>query len=362
MLAQSRSVPLVLAFLACAEPRSDGPKLVADDPSPSHRVVVELTASLGNLSDPELIASWPTVVRDGRGRLLVTGTLPRTQILVYDGAGNFVESWGREGDGEGEFRDILRLVPLPPDSLIVIDLGARRLTVLDRDGRYARSMRAPMDIGDIAVIGPDAWIASGLSFHDERTAHPLRRLSSQGEVISAFGGPLEVVPRRPSAVQRAIAADTVRRGVWSIRPDRYELELWSADGERLDALDRAAAWFPDREFEGSRNLWSDPIHPRIRGVRVDDGGRLWVMGAVPKEDWEPSPDNYGGLQLDALNLDTMIEVIDPETGTLLASQRFPWIGAQFANDGSIVAYRTDANGVMVLDVRRATLTRDPDGA
>ena len=98
----------------------------------------------------------------------------------------------------------------------------------------------------------------------------------------------------------------------------------------------------------------------MRDVRVDDGGRLGVMGAVPKEDWQPSPDNYGGLHLDALNLDTMIEVIDPETGSLLASQRFPWIGAHFANDGSIVAYRADANGVMVLDVRRATLIRDPD--
>ncbi|MDE2652827.1 MAG: hypothetical protein OXI71_03335 [Gemmatimonadota bacterium] len=50
--------------------------------------------------------------------------------------------------------------------------------------------------------------------------------------------------------------------------------------------------------------------------------------------------------------DSIVEVIDPARGVVLRSQRFPWNGHGFTNDGLIVSQRVDALGVVILDVWR----------
>lgn len=59
-----------------------------------------------------------------------------------------------------------------------------------------------------------------------------------------------------------------------------------------------------------------------------------------------------GLIVDERRRDTIVEVIDPDRGLVLRSQRFPWVGTGFTNDGLIVSERKDDSGVTVLDVWR----------
>lgn len=327
----------------------------------SCRITAKRLATLGRSTDPELLNDFPSVQVDSRGRFLVSGTTSRSFVLVYDRQGAFLRLWGRQGSGPGEFRSIWRLLHLPGDSLVVIEQGNRRITVLDSAGKYVRSFALNFQPIEIDPLANDSWMASGMAFTEDHVGYPLHQLTRDGITRRSFGGDMEVLVGRPSSTQRMIATDTLRDGVWSARPDRYEIEFWTANGERRLTLDRLTAWFPDRDIEGSRNRWQDPIHPRLRDMYVDDSGHVWVLLAVAKEGWKPSPENFGPLSTHWLNLDTMVEVIDPDSGELVASQRFPWIASAFTNNGSLVSYREDADGIMVLDIWRPELVRRKGG-
>lgn len=62
--------------------------------------------------------------------------LVATEILVFDAAGQHIDTWGGSGDGPGEFRYLEWLAFLPPDSLAAGDGGLRRWRV-----PYARRSR-----------------------------------------------------------------------------------------------------------------------------------------------------------------------------------------------------------------------------
>ena len=69
------------------------------------------------------------------------------QILVFDDSGHLVATWGGFGEGPGEFRRLQWLTLKPPDTLAAGDYGARRVTLLAPDGRFAR------DLGTESAVG-----------------------------------------------------------------------------------------------------------------------------------------------------------------------------------------------------------------
>jgi hypothetical protein len=318
-------------------------------------ISVTRVASLGKQSDPELFTAYPSVQHDTHGRFLVSATIRSSTIQVYAADGRWTESWGRQGSGPGEFRAITDLVLFEGDSLLVIDAGARRATVLETHGRYSRSFPLLLSVTQIGRLHKGDWLASGPMYDPERIGYPLHHLAPDGSIRRSFGGEDTVVAGRPSAAQRAIAV--APDGVWTCRPGRYVLEKWSLDGRLLSVLDRRAAWFPHRENEVPRNNWITPIVPRVRDIHLDDRGILWVMGVVPKDGWKPSPDNMNlPIAREALNYDAFVEAIDVRLGQLLASARLPWSASGFTSDGLIVSYHETNEGIMVIDVFQPTLT------
>ena len=144
-----------------------------------------------------------------------------------------------------------------------------------------------------------------------------------------------------------------------MRPDRYELELWTPSGELFTGIDRQTSWFPDREVEGARNVWSDPIHPWLLDAFEDDDGTLWVLSVVADIGFRPTPANFAyTTPQDQMVMDTMLEAIDLKSGTLLASRRFPWVASSFTNRGLLVSYHEDDGGIMVLDLLRPAVVRN----
>lgn len=319
------------------------------------RIKVDSVVSFGRATDDEWLNNYPSVQRLPRQRWVVFGSIPRSKLLIYDSVGDLLSTLGREGDGPGEFRGIWRLKRLPGDSILVIDWETRRLTVFDADGRYARSLNAPFAILDLEPFSANVWVAAGMAFTEEHIGFPLHRLSASGAIEHSFGGDVTVLQHRPSAAQRVITADS--GGVWAGRHDRYEIEYWSLSGVHRTTLDRKTSWFPDREDEGSRDSWQMPIQPRIRDLYRDPDGRLWVIAVAARPGWQPSPQNWGGIETDEQNLETIIEVIDPQEGVLVARERFAWIGWSFTDDGDIVTYHHDRDGVMVVTLLRPSVIK-----
>ena len=95
--------------------------------------------------------------------------LPDGNILVADGGntlreyrdtGGYVSTWGREGEGPGEFRHLGGMDRLGVDSVIVWDRRLHRLTVFDATGRIGRevTVREAPELILLGAIGHDRLV------------------------------------------------------------------------------------------------------------------------------------------------------------------------------------------------------------
>ena len=107
----------------------------------------------------------PVSLTDGR---LVFANGATSEVRLYDRAGNLVRRSGRKGSGPGEYQTFGGLWVGPGDSVLVADLLARRLTVLDRDGNVGRSFLLAGQGGSFVSIGGQVsyalaagWFADG---------------------------------------------------------------------------------------------------------------------------------------------------------------------------------------------------------
>ena len=345
------SVAVVLAANAVAAPKLIGQAIVRLSPCTSCSLRVSHAASLGSAADPESPADrfHHDMVHDGRGRYFVKAGWPVTRVLVYDSDGKLASVWGRQGDGPGEYRSIGQLLMLRGDSLGVLDESNSRLTVLNADGTVARTQLLPIspyphriveiDDGTLVVAGGEhTAAASGYVMHLVHTDGSASPFVPAGMVLRS----------RPSASQRRLAANGMT--VWAARPDRYELTQYGADGVPLRVVKREADWFPDRETEGAMDFAREPPAPYLADVRVDEEGLIWTMVRLADAEWAPVDDVASVV--DERRYDSIVEVVDPDRGVVVRSQRFPWYGHGFTNDGLVVSQRENTVGVVVLDVWR----------
>lgn len=314
--------------------------------------------ALGSAADPESPADRPhrDVVRDRRDRYFVRAGWPVTRILVYNSDGNLESVWGRGGDGPGEYNAIGQLLMLGEDSLAVLDISNLRLTVLDAEGSVARTRRLPLRPypEQMARLNDGTLVVAGGEHTAASTGYLVHLVRPDGSVSPLLPAGM-VLRSRPSAAKRRLAV--VGTTFWAARPDRYELTEYAADGTALRVLKRDVAWFPDREIEGVvENAAKEPPYPFLRAIHVDEDGFIWTMVRLVDAEWAPV-EEVGSLSREQ-RYDSIVEVIDPDRGVVVRSQRFPWQGDGFTNDGLIVSQRTDALGVVVLNIWRPERVTD----
>lgn len=87
----------------------------------------------GEAAGPAALQQVRAAIWDADGTLLVGDGASR-EFRRFDTAGRHLETWGRNGDGPGEFRSVPRIWPVFPDSVGVHDVVLRRITVLSRAG------------------------------------------------------------------------------------------------------------------------------------------------------------------------------------------------------------------------------------
>lgn len=264
---------------------------------------------------PELV-----VLGDSTVRLIDRGQA-FDHVAVFDAEGRFDSLVSRRGDGPGELRTPRHFSLLAGDSLLVFDGGRNeRAHLFTSAGEYVR--RFPLPWPDLSAVDrlSDGSFLLAIPSHE----HPLHRVSAEGEIECSFGGrPPYPEPRVRGLVnQRTLAVDAADR-VWAAAPYRYEVEVWRPCGNAPEAvLRREVEWFPARggEVYVEERLSRDaPPGPAIHALRVDPEGRLWVFAWVTPEDWDPEARGTRGRHSEWR--DTVIEVLDPEEGRVLATGR-----------------------------------------
>lgn len=304
------------------------------------RVAPSPSLHIGGSPDPALLLS------DVNGAL----RLPDGRIVVADGDaltlrffspdGALLRTVGRTGSGPGEFRG-LRSIFLAGDSIGVVDLDLRRISLFDLQGSFGRvhTLRTvgagafpPVPIGR---LGDGRFIAYEPPTFSTGDRPGLRRDSSRIYLMSAEGEPGErvlallddetmvfasdrFVSSRPLPFGRETTVQVRGGRLWTATADEYRIDEWDPASGRLVAsvrwtrapvpVDPAAVAelrdsmhaVRDRETAAYRELLDivvqvydevefPAVAPPHGTFRVDAGGRLWVKDYLaPRDEFGPS--------------------------------------------------------------------------
>ncbi|MBL8984199.1 MAG: hypothetical protein JNL26_18580, partial [Gemmatimonadetes bacterium] len=94
----------------------------------------------------------------GGGRLLVAD-LRRAGLYVYDAGGQLLRTFGRQGNGPGEFRGLMT-VSVSGDSVGTWDLSMRRFSLFSVERGFERILPTPPAPGDYETPR-EAWLGPG---------------------------------------------------------------------------------------------------------------------------------------------------------------------------------------------------------
>ena len=251
------------------------------------------------------------------------------QLRFYDLDGRHVRTVGRQGAGPGEFEDPGWMAPHRGDSIAVYDYRHRRISVLDREGNFGRSLTPEFSFGTLAgwladetyVVRPGSSFSSADNLESgvERPPIGVLRVSREGEVLDTLGAypgteyVVDVRPGqgfsvrpRPFGLSTQVAAgdsliyvgtsdawvinvfDTAGALRRSIRRATQPPPITSDVIERYTAAQLAANTDENRRRESERfyaTLEYPERMPAYSALRVDHTGNLWVQDyVVSRED------------------------------------------------------------------------------
>ncbi len=277
---------------------------------------------LGSLDDPAGFAPVIQIARNSDGEYVVSSGTFDGELFVYGGNGELLHTVGRRGEGPGEFRRLQLLDFDAQDSLHAVEASGPRHSVFGPDFSFVRTVQMQTrtmamrieDSGTLFVAAP-AMTDTG--------SYALQRISPDGTSLTAFD-PMDPEARGPAAMGRNITIDPAGRR-WSIGMADYRLKQWGEDGHLIRVLEAHRDWIS--ESIPMRLERDQPPPGQVAGLEADETGLLWVFAAVPDANWAPpSPQRRPSP---GTMFDTIVEVIDPVTGSLIARSTFDYLVVPF---------------------------------
>ncbi len=314
------------------------------------------SVDLGTASGSGIIEKQASrAVRDKQGRFLLIGTYS-TSIKVFDRYGKYLRTAGRKGSGPGEFEGISKVVPLAKDTILAFDQVLARAVCLDGDFNVLRTIKLPLD-PELQVLVDSDWIHVALPLATPESAgQPIHVLDRDGHFQRSIGSGTGVFrPDIPWLNRRVIAlADSGR--IWSAHMNQYRIDLLdSGTGALIRAYTRNASWFPPRlaPVKPGKTESAEP-QPLIVNSSQDRVGNLWVMLWIADPTWRRalSPDTPPGDHPTVRDFDTyydtVLDILDPKSGQLIASQRVDQALTHFISDREVGEVVEDSAGVPKL--------------
>ena len=249
------------------------------------------------------------VIRLSSGDIAVAEGLA-VEIRVFDDDGGHLRTFGRHGEGPGEFANLWTIAELPGDTIVAIDPRGGRVSLFTSSGTFVRSFLIPRLPGASApnVIG---WLDDGTLLIDALTRSPSRDTRAQsthflyavdrdGEVLGTLGEFAgQQLGRNGYAMAFSGRAEFAAGGnlAWYGQSSRFELVGHDQSGSvrRIVRVDRVPRAVTQAEIDESRAAveeslrgMSGPAAERIRAtefasthpvhdrVLSDEADNLWV--------------------------------------------------------------------------------------
>jgi hypothetical protein len=350
-----RAVILGLAVLACGEGGasdlvtvrdSAGIRIVTNAPPRDGVAAAVEDLSIGVVEGNEayMFASVEAMAVGPRDTIYVIDAGPK-QVKVYDAAGRHVRTFGREGEGPGEFRD-----PGPAtffgDTLVVFDWRLKRLTYFRNDGTVLATARTELPttfahgfgrLDDTSLVVEAVEGYSPPPQPDKEGKSWLLRLAFDGRVLDTLlvtTGVDQVVYRSETVPLMVRVAPFPRGPRWAVAPnghiaygrgERYQIGIYDLQGGETDSIGRLATLIrhdeaprpvTDADIEAYRNRWLGEENltpstrrlyedvlatvtypatwPAFNALRSDEAGRLWARRPPRDADTLVSWDVFDG--------------------------------------------------------------------
>jgi hypothetical protein len=275
-----------------------------------------ITVGRGDGVSEDLLHAVVGAHRFADGRLVVASA-GTPALRYFEADGHLATSVGRQGDGPGEFRNLVLLRPLEGDSLLTFDATQQRATIFDASGAVARTFRMPQVEGFpimtdarrdgtslVRIVQP--FRSDELNTGVRRPDVSLLLLDAAGEVRGTLGafpgeagfsvevgdgmvaGPLALGPGlhaalTPSAAAVAVGdADSVSllrdSGAVGLALDFPRLRAEPADFDFVMAAYLEQVPVAGRQIEGSRFRTMPRVDslPLVAQLATDPRGRIWV--------------------------------------------------------------------------------------
>jgi hypothetical protein len=313
---------------------------------------------IGTLDSPLPSEAPAEVVADGRGRYWIFEW--NTPPLVFDSRGNLLHEFKR-GQGPNEFGYASGAVLLPGDSVAILDPDNRRLAIFSPDFSSTRSLPLTTGISRLRILRwPDQVIGNRSTTGPEQpSAPPIHLLTLAGnqlETVRTFGTARTGLTGFAAATSGLRGLSSVRNGlIWEAEHTRYNLYQWGVDGTLRDSLQRRPAWF---SVESGLGIRRSAPEPRVQAVDWDAQGLVWVFlsqptgisfaAAMPKRPAGASEVRTDQIAFEKLYR-TVIEVIDPNAGRVVARTTIQSLLSTVLPDGRAVFYNVTAEGVPYLE-------------
>jgi hypothetical protein len=340
---------------------------VADSVSCSKcKIVLSTIATAGQPRDSIRLRGRPAIATiDGLGRYwIVEGINPP---LLFDRAGKFLQQIGQKGRKLGEFLAPVAIVPLPGDSVLVLD-AALRGTVFAPNLTPIRSMVVPAPFHPVAVLRWPLLIANGPYTTAGGVGWPLHRVSlakDTADILDSFGPDNgKISPASELDINQLVAASRGGRA-WSADQVQYRLTLWNAEGSREFSIERRPSWFAEPTHHGIGRP-TIPPPPSIASVIEDPSGLVWVFVNVPSAEWKSAwpviPPGKKEISTSLIAFEklfhTVVEVIDPVARRVVARRTLDaWVVTALPGVRALT-FASDPKGVPVTKIVKFYLSRN----
>lgn len=282
-------------------------------------------------------------------------------IRVFDPQGRHIRSFGKKGEGPGEFQGILGMTFLPDGRLICTDTALRRTSLFDREGNFQSTHKWRGFLLDLYLATDSAYFANETLFGQPSRMF-VKKFDLEGKELLSLGEfkPLGIKMLRsgntsfgislPYTPRSVLAGDPNSHLLYHCLNDTYLIEVYDAEGTLFRKIDRPYELLPfthedAREYYDSFadnpsqvfvEMAKDVELPSVKTVTesmlIDEGGRLWV-GLHEKKEMEER-------EL------TAYDIFDPE-GLYSAKVWSEYQPSLFKN-GKMYTYVTDEDGYRTL--------------
>lgn len=268
----------------------DGVKYV-HNPAPlwgdEKKISLEFTRRLGDLENVDenyMFFKPKSLAIDNNGNFYVLDS-GNFRVMKYDRDWNFVATFGRDGQGPGEFPNIPEYLDIRNNLIFVYEPRAMKLIVYNTDGKFLYDFKR-------GEIGSDVFglLSTGELAKDRiRSTSLIAVYNLDGTKIREFGKPRIYENSKFNSMGNFFRMFIDKNDFIYITFDfQNRIEKYSPDGKLLYSISRKLPYkeSTDREmvkikFLSQGKLMEEPmIHVNIfsSGIHLDHKNRIWIVG------------------------------------------------------------------------------------